>query len=155
MRLRCWRRRIARRRAPYRRGIIGMRDHTLDPMIAAGSIVQIDTQKRVISARRDWTHEFQRPIYSLTTRDTYVCGWCELTATLARLRPAMELPRRNRNRSCQLCGHSIDPVSFAASFSTNTRPIQLEREMRFTAPHITLPAWRSSPPRRGQGHDGS
>jgi transcriptional regulator with XRE-family HTH domain len=64
--------------APYRRGIIGMRDRTLDPMIPAGSIVQIDTQKRAISARRDWTHEFQRPIYFLTTRDTYVCGWCEL-----------------------------------------------------------------------------
>jgi hypothetical protein len=39
--------------APYRRGIIGLRDHTLDPMIPAGSIVQIDTQKRSISARRD------------------------------------------------------------------------------------------------------
>jgi transcriptional regulator with XRE-family HTH domain len=64
--------------APYRRGIIGMRDRTLDPMIPAGSIVQIDTQKRAISARRDWMHEFQRPIYFLTTRDTYVCGWCEL-----------------------------------------------------------------------------
>jgi hypothetical protein len=64
--------------APYRRGIIGKRDRTLDPMIPPGSIVQIDTQKRTISARRDWTHEFQRPIYFLTTRDTYVCGWCEL-----------------------------------------------------------------------------
>jgi transcriptional regulator with XRE-family HTH domain len=64
--------------APYRRGIIGKRDRTLDPMIPAGSIVQIDTQKRAISARRDWAHEFQRPIYFLTTRDTYVCGWCEL-----------------------------------------------------------------------------
>jgi transcriptional regulator with XRE-family HTH domain len=64
--------------ASYRRGIIGKRDRTLDPMIPAGSIVQIDTQKRAISARRDWTHEFQRPIYFLTTRDTYVCGWCEL-----------------------------------------------------------------------------
>jgi hypothetical protein len=64
--------------APYRRGIIGKRDRTLHPMIPAGSIVQIDTQKRAISARRDWTHEFQRPIYFLTTRDTYVCGWCEL-----------------------------------------------------------------------------
>jgi transcriptional regulator with XRE-family HTH domain len=64
--------------APYRRGIIGKRDRTLDPMISAGSIVQIDTQKRAISSRRDWTHEFQRPIYFLTTRDTYVCGWCEL-----------------------------------------------------------------------------
>jgi transcriptional regulator with XRE-family HTH domain len=63
---------------PYRRGIIGKRDRTLDPMIPAGSIVQIDTQKRAISSRRDWTHEFQRPIYFLTTRDAYFCGWCEL-----------------------------------------------------------------------------
>jgi transcriptional regulator with XRE-family HTH domain len=63
---------------PYRRGIIGKRDFTLDPMIPAGSIIHIDTQKRAISARRDWTHEFQRPIYFLMTRDSYVCGWCEL-----------------------------------------------------------------------------
>jgi transcriptional regulator with XRE-family HTH domain len=64
--------------APFRRGIIGKRDRTLDPMIPAGSIVQIDTQKRAISSRKDWVHEFQRPIYFLTTRDAYVCGWCEL-----------------------------------------------------------------------------
>ncbi len=64
--------------SPYRRGIIGKHDCTLDPMIPAGSIVQIDTQNRAISARRDWTHEFQRPIYFLTTRDAYFCGWCEL-----------------------------------------------------------------------------
>ena len=64
--------------APYRRGIIGKRDLTLDPMVPAGSIVQIDTQKRAISTRKDWTHEFQRPIYFLMTRDGYVCGWCEL-----------------------------------------------------------------------------
>jgi hypothetical protein len=64
--------------APYRRGIIGKRDRTLNPMIPAGSIVQIDTQKRAISSRRDWTHEFQRPVYFLITRDAYVCGWCEL-----------------------------------------------------------------------------
>jgi transcriptional regulator with XRE-family HTH domain len=62
----------------YRRGIIGKRDRTLDPMIPAGSIVQIDNGKRAISPRRDWTHEFQRPIYFLMTRDSYVCGWCEL-----------------------------------------------------------------------------
>ena len=64
--------------APYRRGIIGKRDLTLDPMIPAGSIVQIDTQKRAILSRKDWKHEFQRPIYFLMTRDGYVCGWCEL-----------------------------------------------------------------------------
>ena len=64
--------------APYRRGIIGKRDLTLDPMIPAGSIVHIDTQKRAISSRKDWKHEFQRPIHFLMTRDGYVCGWCEL-----------------------------------------------------------------------------
>jgi hypothetical protein len=64
--------------APYRRGIIGKRDLTLNPMIPAGSIVQINTQERAISTRREWTHEFQRPIYFLKTRNAYVCGWCEL-----------------------------------------------------------------------------
>ena len=63
---------------PYRRGILGKRDRTLDPMIPPGSIVHIDTQKRTISSRKDWTQEFQRPIYFLMARDTYVCGWCEL-----------------------------------------------------------------------------
>jgi hypothetical protein len=65
-------------RVPYRRGIIGKRDFTLDPMIPPGSTVLIDTQKRAISPRRDWRNEFQRPIYFLTTREGYVCGWCEL-----------------------------------------------------------------------------
>jgi hypothetical protein len=64
--------------APYRRGIIGKRDRTPDPMILAGSIVQIDTQRRAISAGKDSAHEFLRPIYFLTTWDTNVCDWCEL-----------------------------------------------------------------------------
>jgi hypothetical protein len=63
---------------PLQRGIIGKRDTTLDPVILAGSIVQIDTQRRAISAGKDWTHEFQRLIYFLTTWDTYVCDLCEL-----------------------------------------------------------------------------
>ena len=63
---------------PYRRGIIGKRDRTLEPMIPPGSIVHIDTQKRAICLRKDWKHEFQRPIYFLMTREGHVCGWCEL-----------------------------------------------------------------------------
>ncbi len=63
---------------PHRRGIIGKRDRTLEPMIPAGSIVHIDTRERAVSSRRNWAHEFQRPIYFLMTRDVYVCGWCEL-----------------------------------------------------------------------------
>lgn len=62
----------------YRRGIIGRRDKTLDPMLKAGSIVLIDTQRRAIAHRREWTTEFDRPIYFLVTHTDYVCGWCEL-----------------------------------------------------------------------------
>ncbi len=62
----------------YRRGIVGRQDRTLEPMIRAGSIVLIDTQKRTIAGRREWNHEFDRPIYFLLTREGYICGFCEL-----------------------------------------------------------------------------
>jgi transcriptional regulator with XRE-family HTH domain len=64
--------------SPHLRGIIGKRDRTLDPMLPAGSVVHVDTRNRVISSRRDWKQEFQRPIYFLMTGDAYICGWCEL-----------------------------------------------------------------------------
>jgi hypothetical protein len=63
---------------PYRRGIIGKLDQGLDPMIPAGSMVQIETRKRTITSWKDCIHEIQRPIYFLMTRDTYICCWCEL-----------------------------------------------------------------------------
>jgi hypothetical protein len=62
----------------YRRAIIGREDRTLDPMIPPGSILLIDTQKRSIAGRREWNHEFDRPIYLLDTRAGFVCGFCEL-----------------------------------------------------------------------------
>ncbi len=62
----------------YRRGIIGRWDKTLDPMIRPGSIVLINTQRRAIAHRREWTNEFDRPIYFLFTHAGYICGWCEL-----------------------------------------------------------------------------
>ena len=67
-----------RSRTPYLRGVIGKLDLTLHPMIPAGSTVRIDTGRREVSAEKDWTHEFQRPIYFLRTKDAYFCGWCEL-----------------------------------------------------------------------------
>jgi hypothetical protein len=106
--------------APYRRGIIGMRDHTLDPMIPARSIVQIDTRKRAISARRDWTHEFQRPIYFLTTRDTYVCRWCELDreSDWLTLIPHPFSPASSRRWRYRKEIETIGRVSFVAMRST-------------------------------------
>jgi len=62
----------------YRRGIIGQRDRTLEPMVRAGSIVLIDVTKRSIAGRKQWTHEFDRPIYFLLTHSGYVSGFCEL-----------------------------------------------------------------------------
>jgi transcriptional regulator with XRE-family HTH domain len=82
--------------APYRRGIIGKRDRTLEPMIPPGTIVHIDTLKRSISLRKDWKHEFQRPIYFLITREGYVCGWCELD---------------QRSEWLTLVPHPLSPVS--------------------------------------------
>ena len=62
---------------PYRWGIIGKHDRTLEPMVPTGSIVQIDTRRQEISRRKEWARELQRPIYFLTTGDAYFCGWCE------------------------------------------------------------------------------
>lgn len=62
----------------FRRGIIGYLDKTLDPMIRPGSVVLINTQRRAIAHRREWTNEFDRPVYFLITHTGYVCGWCEL-----------------------------------------------------------------------------
>ena len=53
--------------APYKWGIIGKHDRTLEPLIPTGSIVQIDTRRREISPRKEWTRELQRPIYFLKT----------------------------------------------------------------------------------------
>ena len=64
--------------AHYLRGVIGRQDRTLDPMIRPGSMVLIDTQKKSIATRREWNHEFDRPIYFLLTREGYICGFCEL-----------------------------------------------------------------------------
>ncbi|MGC2213002.1 MAG: helix-turn-helix transcriptional regulator [Silvibacterium sp.] len=64
--------------AHYRRGIIGRQDKTLEPMVRAGTFVLINTQKRSIAHRREWTNEYERPIYFLYTRAGYLCGWCDL-----------------------------------------------------------------------------
>lgn len=65
----------------YGRAIIGRRDRRLEPMIRAGSFVLIDTRKRAVASRKDWNHEFDRPIYFLITRKGYLSGFCELDKT--------------------------------------------------------------------------
>jgi hypothetical protein len=62
----------------HRRGVLGQKDNPLAPMIRAGSFLFINTQKRAIAHRREWTNEFDRPIYFLFAHTGYFCGWCDL-----------------------------------------------------------------------------
>jgi transcriptional regulator with XRE-family HTH domain len=60
-------------------GYIGLEDYTMYPFLRPGSFVEIDSrQKRVKSG--NWHDEFDRPIYFVELRDSYVCSWCELDA---------------------------------------------------------------------------
>lgn len=63
----------------YRKAMIGRKDRYLYPMIRPGAIITVDTHQRAIASPREWTNEFDRPIYLLYTRNGYVCGWCQLT----------------------------------------------------------------------------
>lgn len=58
-------------------GYIGLEDYTLFPLIRPGSLVQIDSSQRKISAER-WKTEFDRPIYFVELRNGYACSWCEV-----------------------------------------------------------------------------
>jgi transcriptional regulator with XRE-family HTH domain len=65
----------------YRRAIIGTKNLSLFPVVRPGSIVNVDTLQKAIAPRKDWNHEFDRPIYLLMTHAGYVCGWCDLDET--------------------------------------------------------------------------
>jgi type IV secretory pathway VirB2 component (pilin) len=61
-----------RRGHGHRRG----EDFTLFPLVRPGSFVEIDSgQTRV--EHGGWNNEFDRPIYFVELRDSYVCSWCE------------------------------------------------------------------------------
>ncbi len=64
--------------AHFRRGVIGLKDRTMEPMIPAGSLVLIDTLRKTIAKRHEWVNDFDRPVYFLFTRLGYHCGFCEL-----------------------------------------------------------------------------
>jgi transcriptional regulator with XRE-family HTH domain len=70
---------------PYRWGVIGKHDRTLEPLVPAGAVVQIDTRRRETPPNKEWAHPLQRPLYFLKARDAYFCGWCELDSLGERL----------------------------------------------------------------------
>jgi len=58
-------------------GYIGLEDRTLFPLLRPGSFVQIESGIRKIQPVK-WQTEYDRPIYFVELRDSYVCSWCEL-----------------------------------------------------------------------------
>jgi len=60
----------------FRYGAIGTDDWMMYPLITPGALVQIDPARRRIETA-GWRNEFERPIYFLETRDSYVCAWVQ------------------------------------------------------------------------------
>lgn len=60
-------------------GYIGLEDYTMYPFLRPGSFVEIDARQKKITSG-NWQDEFDRPIYFVELRDSYVCSWCELDA---------------------------------------------------------------------------
>jgi|SRR5712664_1264376 len=61
-----------------RYGFIGLRDHTMYPLIRPGSLVQIDDCQKTPRPVQ-YRSEYDRPIYFIELRNGYLCAWCELT----------------------------------------------------------------------------
>jgi transcriptional regulator with XRE-family HTH domain len=76
-------------------GYIGMEDYTLYPYIRPGSLVQIDARQTKIT--KDWQNEFDRPIYFVDLRDTYMCSWCEVDGSQLVLIPSPQSRRPSRH----------------------------------------------------------
>ena len=76
-------------------GFIGSDDWSMYPILAPGSLVQIDdSRKKVLTF--GWTYEYDRPIYFLEHRNGYECCWCSLSEGYLILQPhaSSHLPSR-------------------------------------------------------------
>jgi len=61
----------------YRYGMTGTEDWSMHPLIPPGSLLVIDDAKTEVG-NSGWVTLEDRPIYFLETRDSYLCGWCNL-----------------------------------------------------------------------------
>ena len=76
-------------------GYIGLEDYTMYPFLRPGSFVEIDSRQKKIKTG-SWQNEFDRPIYFVELRDSYVCSWCELDAGHLMLVPCPHSRRQIR-----------------------------------------------------------
>src|SRR5215831_650240 len=58
-------------------GYIGQEDYTMYPLLRPGSFVQIDNGVTRLHPG-GWRTEFDRPIYFIELRESYICSWCEV-----------------------------------------------------------------------------
>jgi transcriptional regulator with XRE-family HTH domain len=77
-------------------GYIGLEDYTLYPHIRPGSLVQIDARQTKIKPK-GWQNEFDRPIYFVDLRDSYMCSWCEVDGNQLVLIPSPQSRRPARH----------------------------------------------------------
>ena len=68
-------------------GYVGLRDHTMDPLVPPGSFIQIDNQVREVLRPSSWRTELDRPIYFVKIPGGYACSWCELKGSQLTLVP--------------------------------------------------------------------
>jgi transcriptional regulator with XRE-family HTH domain len=68
-------------------GYVGLRDHTMDPLVPPGSFVQIDNQVHEVLHPSSWRTELDRPIYFVKIPGGYACSWCELKGNQLTLVP--------------------------------------------------------------------
>jgi hypothetical protein len=67
-------------------GYIGSEDFTMYPILAPGSFIQVDESKNRV-ANGGWRTEYERPIYFVETRESYLCCWCAVTRDTIILQP--------------------------------------------------------------------
>ncbi|MCA1568247.1 MAG: hypothetical protein LC803_21905 [Acidobacteria bacterium] len=79
-------------------GFIGLEDMMMYPLLRPGSFVQIDDREKRVEAT-GWHSEYERPIYFVELRDSYVCCWCELHDGRLTLVPHPLSPKHSRQVS--------------------------------------------------------
>jgi hypothetical protein len=70
----------------FRYGFMGLEDSTMAPMIPPGSILQIDMSSRRVEERQ-WSSEYERPVYFIEYSDGYACAWASQHAKRLVLQP--------------------------------------------------------------------
>jgi transcriptional regulator with XRE-family HTH domain len=102
----------------YKRVIVGTSDLTLSPLIRPGTILKIDTHKRAIATYREWSGEFDRPIYLLYTREGHMCAWCELDETGSWLTTVPHICSKTPHRHLKY-GQEVQVVGRAVGLAMN------------------------------------